>query len=151
MPATAPSDARRNRMPKRVRLCVFAVCWLSACSSGGEDGRRCGSGTESDCAANDGHADSGRGGDGSAGLGSAGTSGASGSNDGGKVGPGSGALSVRVEDIQKMAIELITLQCAGDCADIRAVAVGGNPPYAFEWEDGSTEADRRVCPDAMTE
>ena len=46
-----------------------------------------------------------------------------------------------------MTIEIITLSCAGDCADIEAVAHGGVPPYAFTWEDGSTQPTRRVCLD----
>lgn len=67
--------------------------------------------------------------------------------DGGIV-RGREALTVRVQDVGEMTIELITLACAGDCADIEAVAHGGNPPYAFAWEDGSTTAARRVCLDA---
>jgi hypothetical protein len=55
-----------------------------------------------------------------------------------------------VHDVAEMTIELITLACAGDCADIEAVAHGGNPPYAFAWEDGSTSAARHVCLDAAT-
>jgi hypothetical protein len=46
-----------------------------------------------------------------------------------------------------MTIEIVTLACAGDCADIEAVARGGNPPYAFAWEDGSTDPKRHVCLD----
>lgn len=55
------------------------------------------------------------------------------------------ALTVEVEDIDGMTIEIITLACAGDCADIEAVAHGGNDPYTFEWDDGSTHPKRRVC------
>jgi len=58
------------------------------------------------------------------------------------------ALSVHVEDVDAMTIEVITLACAGDCAEVEAIARGGNPPYAFEWEDGSTSATRSVCLDA---
>jgi hypothetical protein len=60
------------------------------------------------------------------------------------------ALHVHVEDPEHMKIEIITLRCAGDCADVEAVAAGGNAPYAFEWEDGSKAARRHVCPDAST-
>ncbi|HEX2678854.1 MAG TPA: hypothetical protein VHM19_19515 [Polyangiales bacterium] len=49
-----------------------------------------------------------------------------------------------------MTIEIITLQCAGDCADIQAVAHGGNAPYTFAWDDGSTSAMRHVCLDASS-
>jgi hypothetical protein len=55
---------------------------------------------------------------------------------------------VRVEDIAGMTIEILTLACAGDCADIEARASGGNPPYAFAWEDGSSAPTRHVCLDA---
>ncbi|MFT3921862.1 MAG: hypothetical protein QM778_04950 [Myxococcales bacterium] len=58
------------------------------------------------------------------------------------------ALRVRVQDQDKMTIEVITLACTGDCADIEAVAKGGNAPYTFLWEDGSTSAKRHVCLDA---
>jgi hypothetical protein len=102
---------------------------LTACSGGGDPKLRVG---KED---NDGPG-------GSAGIGS----GAGQVGDGG-IGTGDEALSVRVEDIEKMTIEVITLACAGDCADIEAVAHGGNPPYAFAWEDGSKSAKRRVCLD----
>jgi hypothetical protein len=52
---------------------------------------------------------------------------------------------VHVENDRKLAIDVITLGCSGDCADIEAVASGGNPPYTYAWEDGSTSATRRVC------
>jgi hypothetical protein len=83
---------------------------------------------------------------GQAGIGNAGTSGAVGSG-----GSSTNALSVGVQDIAEMKIEILTLQCAGDCADIEAVARGGNAPYTFAWEDGSTDARRRVCLDASAE
>jgi hypothetical protein len=52
---------------------------------------------------------------------------------------------VHVENDRKMAIDLITLGCSGDCADIEAVASGGNPPYTYAWEDGTLGAKRHVC------
>jgi hypothetical protein len=58
------------------------------------------------------------------------------------------ALKVDVRNIQGMAIEIVTLRCAGDCADVEAVAHGGNPPYAFAWDDGSSNPKRHVCPSA---
>jgi hypothetical protein len=57
----------------------------------------------------------------------------------------SNALSVHVEDLKGLTVEVVALKCAGDCADIRAVAMGGNPPYAFAWEDGSSGSTRHVC------
>ena len=65
----------------------------------------------------------------------------------GTLAPGSNALTVRVEDIAGLEIEVVTLACAGDCADVIAVAHGGNPPYRFAWDDGSTNAARTVCLD----
>jgi hypothetical protein len=49
-----------------------------------------------------------------------------------------------------VAVKLITLSCAGDCATVQAVGTGGHPPYTYAWEDGSTDAVRRVCPTADT-
>jgi hypothetical protein len=60
-----------------------------------------------------------------------------------------GALQAHVED-NHVAVKIITLGCSGDCATVQAVATGGNPPYTFAWEDGSTNAQREVCPTAST-
>jgi len=109
-------------------LCVLC---LIACS-GGTSGRKLRVGSEP-------HMQSG----GSGGFGSG-----SGQGGGGGIALGDEALSLHVEDIDAMTIEVITLACAGDCADVEAVASGGNPPYELEWEDGSTDAKRRVCLDA---
>jgi hypothetical protein len=46
----------------------------------------------------------------------------------------------------QVAVKFITLSCAGDCATVQAVGTGGYPPYAYAWEDGSTNPVRRVCP-----
>jgi hypothetical protein len=69
------------------------------------------------------------------------------SGSGGSVGTVNTALTVHVEDPHKLTIEILTLACAGDCADIEAVASGGNPPYTYAWEDGSKDAKRHVCLD----
>jgi hypothetical protein len=61
------------------------------------------------------------------------------------AGINTGALTLHVEDIRGLTIEIVTLSCAGECADIEAVARGGNPPYMFAWEDGSTSSQRHVC------
>jgi hypothetical protein len=57
-------------------------------------------------------------------------------------------LSVQVRDAKQLKITLVALTCAGDCADIEAVASGGNPPYTYAWEDGSKDAKRHVCLDS---
>ena len=50
-----------------------------------------------------------------------------------------------------VAVKLVTVSCAGDCATVQAVGTGGYPPYTFAWENGSTSAVRRVCPTADTD
>jgi hypothetical protein len=47
-------------------------------------------------------------------------------------------------------VTFITLSCTGPCAEVEAVASGGDPPYMFAWEDGSTRATRQVCPTSST-
>lgn len=79
-----------------------------------------------------------------------GTAGAQGIDDGiagrgGAIGSNDNALSVSVEDPTGMTVEIITLECSGDCAEVQAVAHGGNAPYTYAWDDGSTSATRRVC------
>ena len=131
-------------MKRAAVIVAWAGVWLVGCSSDVDQGRRCAD-DRALCSAPS--APSGSGGAGmdmGTGTGGNGTAGSK-----GVVGSDS-ELSVRVQDIQKMTIEIITLACAGDCADIEAVAHGGNPPYAFAWEDGSTSAPRRVCLDANT-
>jgi hypothetical protein len=61
----------------------------------------------------------------------------------------SNPLNTRIEK-DGVTVTIVTLACAGECADVVAVATGGHPPYSFEWEDGSTSAARRVCPTADT-
>jgi hypothetical protein len=61
----------------------------------------------------------------------------------------SGALDASIEQ-DHVAIRFITLSCAGDCASVEAVATGGHPPYTFAWDDGWTNATRRVCPTSDT-
>ncbi|HEX2677749.1 MAG TPA: hypothetical protein VHM19_13950 [Polyangiales bacterium] len=59
-------------------------------------------------------------------------------------------LHAHIEDVHQMTIEIVTVACAGDCVQVEAVASGGNPPYTFRWDDGSTSASREVCPGAST-
>jgi len=49
-----------------------------------------------------------------------------------------------------VAVKVITLSCAGDCAMVEAVGTGGLPPYSFKWDDGTTSATRQVCPTSST-
>jgi hypothetical protein len=50
----------------------------------------------------------------------------------------------------QVAVRLITLSCAGDCATVQAVGTGGYPPYTYAWENGSTNPVRQVCPASDT-
>lgn len=58
------------------------------------------------------------------------------------------SLRVDVQNSSGVVVDVVKVQCAGACSDVIAVARGGNPPYAFTWEDGSTQAARRLCPAA---
>jgi hypothetical protein len=107
---------------------------FAACGHDVSTGRRCGPGAAS-CAN-----DASRGGDGDA----------SGTSGHGTPGSSDNALRVHVEDVARMTIEVVTVKCAGECVDVEAVAHGGNPPYAFSWQDGESGAQRRLCPKAST-
>jgi hypothetical protein len=54
-------------------------------------------------------------------------------------------LDAHIED-HDIVVTFVTLSCADSCADIEAVATGGNPPYSFQWADGTTGTTRHVCP-----
>lgn len=56
------------------------------------------------------------------------------------------ALEVHVENANRVVVEIVTLSCAGECADVVAVARGGYSPYTYVWDDGVTGAARRLCP-----
>jgi hypothetical protein len=43
-----------------------------------------------------------------------------------------------------LALEL-RFVCDSDCAEVEAVATGGNPEYTITWEDGTKSAMRRLC------
>jgi hypothetical protein len=72
------------------------------------------------------------------------------SEDGSPMFTGSDAAAGGAFDAQivhdQVAVSLITLACSGDCATVQAVASGGHPPYSFAWDNGSTSAQRQVCP-----
>jgi len=61
----------------------------------------------------------------------------------------SGALGAHIED-NHVTVSFITLACAGDCADVQAIATGGQAPYTFAWDNGSTNPARHVCPTSST-
>jgi hypothetical protein len=58
------------------------------------------------------------------------------------------AFEAHIENTSHVVVELVTLSCAGECANVLAVAKGGHEPYAFEWDDGTSDPARRLCPDA---
>jgi len=84
----------------------------------------------------------------------------SGAEDGGEVTDSSPFAAGDAAAIQRLdayieqgtvAVNLVTLSCTGDCATVQAVGLGGDPPYTYVWENGSTSAVRRVCPTADTD
>jgi hypothetical protein len=61
----------------------------------------------------------------------------------------SGAFDASIEQ-NHVTVKIVRLSCAGPCADVEAVATGGQPPYTFVWDDGSTSASRQLCPASST-
>jgi hypothetical protein len=61
-----------------------------------------------------------------------------------------GGLDAHIEQ-DHITVTFVTLTCAGPCADVVAVATGGQAPYTFKWDDGSTSASRHVCPTSSTD
>lgn len=47
-------------------------------------------------------------------------------------------------DTPKAQLTVKSIDC-GSCFDLVAVGEGGAPPYRYEWDDGSTLGNRRVC------
>jgi hypothetical protein len=75
-----------------------------------------------------------------------------GTDDGGAGGAFSGgdadvpdALTAQIEE-NHIAVTFVTLSCSDACATVQAVAAGGNPPYRFAWDDGTTDATLKACP-----
>jgi mRNA-degrading endonuclease toxin of MazEF toxin-antitoxin module len=60
---------------------------------------------------------------------------------------GSEPLGTHVEDRAGLKIDVVAIACHDDCVDVKAVATGGNPEYAFAWDDGVDTAMRQVCVD----
>ena len=54
-------------------------------------------------------------------------------------------LSVAIIDAAGMPVSEVALPCPQGCIDVKAVAMGGNPPYQFAWADGSNEPARKLC------
>jgi hypothetical protein len=76
----------------------------------------------------------------------AGSGGASGYGGVGGFGGGDQALTAKVtEPPSEMAIDVVTIGCAGECKQVLAVASGGNDPYTFAWSDGVNTAAREIC------
>lgn len=42
----------------------------------------------------------------------------------------------------------LRIECPDTCASVELVAQGGAPPYAFTWDDATTDAKRQLCPTA---
>ncbi len=61
---------------------------------------------------------------------------------------GSGAFGADIRNREGVALDVVTIACAGKCFEVVAVARGGYPPYTYRWEDGSTNSVRSLCPDA---
>lgn len=76
----------------------------------------------------------------------AGSGGASGFGGIGGFGGGDNTLTALVtEPPSEMAIDVVTVSCAGECKHVLAVASGGNDPYTFTWNDGVTGPARDIC------
>jgi hypothetical protein len=59
----------------------------------------------------------------------------------------SGPLDAQIQQ-NHVDVKVVRVGCVGRCATVQAVATGGNPPYAYVWEDGSTDPTRVLCPSA---
>jgi hypothetical protein len=48
--------------------------------------------------------------------------------------------------LNRFSLSLHELRCDGDCLEVQARVGGGNPPYTLQWDDGSTDGRRLLCP-----
>jgi hypothetical protein len=142
-------------MPDNLRLKAFTACWLLSCGPAEQTTQHCGAGAGAPCATQPQPNVAGApvdAGEASRVVGGVAGQGSLIGSTSGHAAVGVGArevdLNVHVEDAKKLTLTLVTLACAGDCADIEAVASGGNPPYTYAWEDGSKDAKRHVCLDS---
>jgi hypothetical protein len=60
------------------------------------------------------------------------------------------ALSAHIESPRNFTVTVVRLSCSESCADVIAVATGGNAPYDYRWENGSTSPERHVCSEQST-
>lgn len=45
----------------------------------------------------------------------------------------------------ELSLALVARMCMDGCAELEAVANGGNPSYEFSWDDGESSSKRRLC------
>jgi hypothetical protein len=57
------------------------------------------------------------------------------------------AAAISGEPPPMLRVSVRPVDC-GACFELQAMAVGGQPPYVFEWADGSPAVQRKVCVDA---
>jgi hypothetical protein len=62
---------------------------------------------------------------------------------------GATAFDAHIEQ-DHITVTFVTLTCTGRCADVVAIPTGGQAPYTFRWDDGSTSASRHLCPASNT-
>jgi hypothetical protein len=121
------------KIVRRVSLALLSAMAIG-CSADGSRGLRVG-------AAGDEAGDSA--------AGSAGIDNPGGGGSAGGIEISDNALEVEIQH-QALAVELVTLSCAGECVEVEAVASGGHPAYTFAWDDGPTTPLRMLCPDETT-
>src|SRR5688572_569172 len=54
-------------------------------------------------------------------------------------------LRVELRDGRGATTSALTLACGATCTEVEAIALGGNPPYSYRWQDGGTGARRTLC------
>lgn len=67
------------------------------------------------------------------------------SSEGGASVGDSGPLHVTMDGSAALAVGIVLVGCQGDCANVKAVASGGNPPYTLQWSDGAQGTARSLC------
>lgn len=69
-------------------------------------------------------------------------------SDGVNSGAGAAPASEGADAVgPEVRLSVRSIDC-GSCFELVASGEGGVPPYSYEWDDGSREAERRVCSDA---
>lgn len=54
-------------------------------------------------------------------------------------------LEIEIHDAAGTPLSAVALPCPSGCVDVEAVAMGGNPPYQYSWDDGSDQPKRQIC------